>query len=58
MTLTDKIGMKEERKISMEGVLQLVILKLVLKYLRIFIWQVLESGMYVVKARREIDWVG
>lgn len=55
--LTDKIGMTEERKISMEDVLQLEMLKLMLKYLRIFIWQVLESTIYVIKARKEIDWV-
>lgn len=41
----------------MEDVLQLVVLKLMLKYLRIFIWQVLESRIYVIKARKEIDWV-
>jgi len=41
----------------MEGVLQLVMLKLILKYLRIFIWQILESGMYFIKARRKVDWV-
>ena len=29
---TDKIGMKEERKISMEDVSQLVMLRLILKY--------------------------
>lgn len=57
MALTDKIGMKEERKISMEDVLQLVMLKFMLQYLRIFIWQVLGSGIYVIKARKEIDWV-
>lgn len=41
----------------MEDVLQLVVLKLMLKYLRIFIWQVLESRIYVINARNEIDWV-